>query len=142
LSNVEVWRDSQPAAEVAEFQLIQRFPLKTRSNLLYGVMVFAKALIQAASVSQSFLGVGRHRHTQATGQSGLPPHQIPFAVPVSVFSGLNKGGRDADLRRHQVLPLVPGWIPPERKKRRIDMYFRFATAIPVDCTPVEIFHTA
>ena len=99
LSNVEVWRYSQAVTEVAEFPLIQWLPLKTHSNVLYSVIVFAKALVRAAGSSKGFLGIGRHRHTQATGQSSLPLHQIPFAVLAPVFAGLNEGCRDANLRR-------------------------------------------
>src|ERR1019366_185109 len=104
LSDVEIWRYSQAAAEVAQFPLIQRLLLKTHSNLVYGVIVFAKALIRAACLSKRLLGVGRHRHTQAAGQSGLPPHQIPFAVFEPVFARLDEGRRDANLRRHEMLP--------------------------------------
>src|ERR1022692_4792014 len=57
LSDVEIWRYAQAAAEVAQLPLIQRLPLKTHSNLLYGVVVFAKALIRAASFSKRLLGV-------------------------------------------------------------------------------------
>src|ERR1022692_3937804 len=52
LSDVEIWRYAQAAAEVAQFPLIQRLPLKTHSSLLYGVIIFTKALIRAASFSK------------------------------------------------------------------------------------------
>src|ERR1017187_1851349 len=142
LSNVEIRRYSQAAAEVTQFPLIQRLPLKTHSNLLYGVVVFAKALIRAACLSKRLLSVGRHRHTQAAGQSGLPPHQIPLAVLDPVFAGLNEGRRDANLRRHEMLPLVPGRIPPERKKRGIDIHLSLPAAIPVERAPIEVFDAA
>ena len=41
-----------------------------------------------------------------------------------------------------MLPLIPGRIPAERKKRGIDIHLRFPPAIPVERTPIEVFNTA
>ena len=57
LSDIEIRRYSKASAEFAQFPLLQRLPLKTDSNLLYGVIVLAKALIRAASLSKRLLGV-------------------------------------------------------------------------------------
>ena len=130
LSDVEIRRYSKAAAEFPQFALLQRLPLKTHSNVLYGVIVFAKALMRAASLGKSLLGVGRHCHTQAAGQSGLPPDEMPFAVREAVFAGLDECCRDANLRRDEVLPLVPCRIPAERKKRGIDIHLRSSGGYP------------
>ena len=67
---------------------------------------------------------------------------MPFAVRVAVLAGFNKGRRDANFRRDEVLPLVPCRIPAERKKRGIDIHLRFPAAIPIQRTPIEVFNTA
>src|ERR1035441_1662235 len=41
-----------------------------------------------------------------------------------------------------MLPLVPGRIPPERKKRGIDIDLSLPAAIPVERTPIEVFDAA
>jgi hypothetical protein len=49
---------------------------------------------------------------------------------------------DANLRRHEMLPLVPGLIPPEREKRGIDIHLCFPPAIAVEREPLEVFDPA
>jgi len=49
LGDVEVRRYSQAAAEVAQFPLIQRLPLKTRSNVRYGVVVLESGVKMSLS---------------------------------------------------------------------------------------------
>ena len=71
MGDVEIRGYSKAATEIAQFPLIERLSLKTRSNLLYGVMVFTKASIQAASRLFSF-------------ESSLP--MLPAEKPLSPTS--------------------------------------------------------
>src|SRR5471030_3549265 len=41
-----------------------------------------------------------------------------------------------------MLPLIPGRIPPQRKKRWIDIHLSLPAAIPVQRTPIEVFNPA
>src|SRR5262249_38807086 len=46
-------------------------------------------------------------------------------------AGIHECGRNADLGSDQMLPLVPGGIPAERKEGGIDVDLRFPAAVPV-----------
>ena len=110
--------------------------------MLYGVMIFAKALIRSASVGKRLLGVrgtvtdkrlGRAVSHLTRSHSPSLRRYLPDSTKVAV---------DADLRRYEMLPLVPGRIPAERKKRGIDIHLCFPAAIAIQRIPIEVFNAA
>src|SRR5260370_3181331 len=58
---------------------------------------------------------------------------MPYPTAVLIFSTLNKGRLNADLRTQQVFPLVIGGVPRERHRGLIERDFATPARVSVDC---------